>query len=246
MYLLIKRLIDIVLSLIALIICLPIFIVVIPLLRFTAEREVFYFQTRMGLHNEPFRIWKFATMLKDSPNIGTGTITLRNDPRVTPVGRILRMTKINELPQVFNVLLGDMSIVGPRPLIPRDFEHYPEAVKPLIYRSKPGITGIGSIIFRDEQDYVSRANIPPREFYSRFIIPYKGQLEVWYYENRSVLTDLLLIFLTAWVILFPKSLLVYRIFRNLPERPAALDPSIQGTIHVKEDNEGSSQVVSNA
>ncbi|MCB0642711.1 MAG: sugar transferase [Phaeodactylibacter sp.] len=234
MYLFIKRLLDILISLVALIIVSPLFIIVIPLLRFTGEGEVFYFQQRMGYKNTPFQIWKFATMLKNSPNMGTGTITLRNDPRVTTVGHILRMTKVNELPQLFNVLLGDMSIVGPRPLMPKDFEHYPESVKPIIYQSKPGITGIGSIVFRDEQDYVSRADISPVEFYKRFIIPYKGELEVWYQQHASVLTDLLLMFLTAWVILFPKSMLVYRIFKDLPERPAPLDPRIQGTIHVKE------------
>ena len=234
MYLFLKRLLDILISLVALAIVSPLFIIIIPLLKLTGEGEVFYFQKRMGYKNVPFQIWKFATMLKNSPNMGTGTITLRNDPRVTPVGKFLRMTKINELPQLFNVLLGDMSVVGPRPLMIKDFEHYPESVKPIIYQSKPGITGIGSIVFRDEQDYVSRADISPVEFYKRFIIPYKGQLEVWYQEHASILTDILLMFLTAWVIIFPKSMLVYKIFKDLPERPAPLDPNIQGTIHVSE------------
>ncbi|MCB0681121.1 MAG: sugar transferase, partial [Saprospiraceae bacterium] len=108
-----KRLLDILLASLALILLLPLLLITMIVLRFTAEREVFYLQTRMARYNKTFRIWKFATMLKDSPNMGTGTITLRNDPRVTAFGRILRKTKINELPQLFNVLLGDMSIVGP-------------------------------------------------------------------------------------------------------------------------------------
>ena len=227
-----KRALDIFLALIALAIILPFMLIVMLILRVTAEREVFYLQDRMGMNNQVFKIWKFATMLKNSENMGTGTITLRNDPRVTPFGKILRITKINELPQLFNILIGDMSIVGPRPLVPKDFAHYDEHLQPLIYRAKPGITGIGSIVFRDEQDYVSRANIPPKEFYQRFILPYKGALEVWYFENASMLTDLLLIFLTAWVILFPKSELVYKIFKNLPPRPDVLDPKHVGEIRV--------------
>ena len=175
-------------------------------------------------------------MLKNSPNIGTGTITLRNDPRVTPIGKFLRMSKINELPQLINILIGDMSIVGPRPLMPKDFNHYPDHVKDKIYQSKPGITGIGSVVFRDDQDFVSRASIPPVEFYKRFIIPYKGELELWYNENASTLTDFGIIFLTAWNILFPKSEIVFKVFPSLPPRPRELDPKTVGVIQVSSSN----------
>lgn len=217
-----KRLLDILLASLALILLLPLLLITMIVLRFTAEREVFYLQTRMARYNKTFRIWKFATMLKDSPNMGTGTITLRNDPRVTAFGRILRKTKINELPQLFNVLLGDMSIVGPRPLVPKDFDHYPAEYREIIYRSKPGLTGIGSVVFRDEQFFVSHSDLPPVEFYKRYILPYKGALEKWYYENASMGTDLLIIFLTAWVIVFPHSDMVHRVFKSLPPRPAEL------------------------
>ena len=97
MYNFFKRLLDIVVSLITLIILLPIFIPIILLLRFSAEREVFYFQERYGIHNSRFQMWKFTTMLKNSMNMGTGSITLQNDPRVTKIGSFLRKTKINEL-----------------------------------------------------------------------------------------------------------------------------------------------------
>ena len=130
MYLFIKRFFDLLFSLVALVILAPLLIPIMIILKLTGEREVFYFQKRIGHKNREFDIWKFATMKKDSPNIGTGEITLRNDPRVTNVGRFLRRTKINELPQVFNVLVGDMSIVGPRPLMKKSFELYnPEVQK---------------------------------------------------------------------------------------------------------------------
>ncbi|RYZ95740.1 MAG: sugar transferase, partial [Sphingobacteriaceae bacterium] len=152
-----KRVLDIIIASLALILLSPILIPVSIILLFTGEKEVFYFQKRIGYHNRPFDIIKFATMLKNSPNIGTGEITLRNDPRVTAFGKFLRMSKINELPQVINVLKGDMSIVGPRPLMKVSFDIYNEEVQQKIYLSKPGITGIGSVVFRDEEKIVSEA-----------------------------------------------------------------------------------------
>ena len=104
MYKFFKRLLDIIISLIALIILTPLFIPIIIILKFSAEGEVFYFQERYGIHNSRFQIWKFATMLKNSMNMGTGSITLQNDPRVTKIGFFLRKTKINELPQIINIL----------------------------------------------------------------------------------------------------------------------------------------------
>ncbi|MCC7245097.1 MAG: sugar transferase [Saprospiraceae bacterium] len=197
---------------------LPVFIPIMIGLKLTGEGEIFYLQQRIGFKNRYFNIIKFATMLKNSPNIGAGLITVRNDPRITPMGGFLRKTKINELPQIFNVLRGDMSIVGPRPLVDKTFSAYSPEVQARIYDSKPGITGIGSIIFRDEESLVSNASIPPHEFYNSVIAPYKGALEMWYQEQKSFMTDLKIIVLTAWVILFPKSNLVYQWFSTLPAR----------------------------
>ena len=173
MYLIAKRIIDILIASIALLLLSPILIPVMIILKFTGEHEIFYLQKRIGYKNIPFNIWKFATMQKDSPNIGTGEITLRNDSRVTKFGRLLRISKINELPQIINVFKGDMSIVGPRPLMTVSFSLYSDEVKKLIYESKPGITGIGSLIFRDEEKLVSEA-ADPRAMYNS-IYPYKGQ-----------------------------------------------------------------------
>jgi len=137
MYSFFKRLLDILVSLITLIILLPVFIPIIIILRFSAEGEVFYFQERYGINNSRFQIWKFATMLKNSMNIGTGSITLQNDPRVTKIGSFLRKTKINELPQIINILKGDISLVGPRQLVVKTFSAYNEEVQSKIYNVKP-------------------------------------------------------------------------------------------------------------
>ncbi|GEP94792.1 hypothetical protein CCY01nite_10520 [Chitinophaga cymbidii] len=150
--------------------------------------------------------------------MGTGSITLRNDPRVTKVGRLLRITKINELPQIINVLKGDMSIVGPRPLVDKTFNAYSVSVQEVIYNSRPGITGIGSIVFRDEEQLISNANMLPEDYYAQFIAPYKGALELWYQDNKSISTDLKLIFLTVWVIISPQSVLPYKMLKNMPQR----------------------------
>lgn len=217
MYKPLKRLIDILIALLALVILSPILLPVIIILQLTGEHKVFYFQQRVGYHNRDFSIYKFATMLQNSPNIGTGEITLRNDPRVTAFGKLLRKSKINELPQIINVLKGDMSIVGPRPLMKKSFDLYSDDIKEKIYLSKPGITGIGSVIFRDEEKMVSEA-ADFRYMYSNIIYPYKGKLELWYLQHASVATDIKIIFLTGWSILFPENQLAKTFFKNLPAR----------------------------
>ena len=163
MYKSVKRFFDILLSLIALIILLPLLIPIIILLKLTGEGFIFYSQKRIGFECKYFNILKFATMLKDSPNIGTGTITLRNDPRITLLGKWLRKSKLNALPQLINVLKGEMSFVGPRPLLDKNFENIGDSIKKTIYENKPGITGIGSVVFRDEEKLLSQNNGNPRE-----------------------------------------------------------------------------------
>ena len=219
MYSFFKRLLDIFVSITALIILSPVFLTIIIILRFSAEGEVFYFQERIGIYNSKFQIWKFATMLKNSMNMGTGSITLQNDPRVTKIGSFLRKTKINELPQIINILKGDISLVGPRPLVTKTFIAYNNEVQSKIYNVKPGLTGIGSIVFRDEESIISAVkDEDPHDFYKRVIAPYKGQIEIWYQENNSFFLDLQLIFMTAWVILFPDSRLYEKWFKDLPAR----------------------------
>ena len=219
MYPTVKRAIDFLVAALALVILAVPFAIIMIALRFSGEGYVFYRQKRIGYRNSTFGIWKFATMLKDSPNIGTGSLTVRGDPRVTKVGRVLRATKVNELPQLINVLTGEMSFVGPRPQMQVDFDIYPSHVRESIYSVPPGVTGIGSIVFRDEELLLSQPGVDPRAFYEQKIAPYKGALEMWYLEHRSLGTDLRIMFLTVWVVFFPQSTIVYRSFPDLPARP---------------------------
>ena len=129
-----SRLFDIILSVFALILLIPLFAAISVLLLCTGEGKIFYKQERVGREKKLFKLLKFATMLEDSPNLPGGDITLGNDPRVLPVGRILRKTKINELPQLINILRGELSLVGPRPLTPRNFAMYNQEVQETIGR----------------------------------------------------------------------------------------------------------------
>jgi len=220
MYSIVKRIIDVSLTCIGLLFLAPIFLVIMILLRWTGEGEVFYLQERIGYMKKPFGIIKFATMLKDSPHIGSKTITTRNDPRFTPVGRMLRKTKINELPQIINVIKGDMSLVGPRPLLPASFAKYSAEVQDVIAQQMPGITGLGSLVFRDEEKWVTQAKErgeDPMTFYKEHIYPYKGALETYYSNNKSFAVDTKILFLTFWSVVFPKSDLVFKVFKDLPK-----------------------------
>ena len=214
MYLIVKRMMDICLAGIALVVLLPLLIPVMIILRCTGEGEIFFKQKRLGLRNREFFVWKFATMLKDSP--ATGTITAKHDPRILPFGKFLRDTKINELPQLINVLTGEMSIVGPRPLTAEAFDLYPEEIKPLAYRAKVGVTGMGSVVFRNEEQILAASGKEVRQCYKEDIMPIKGALEVWYQENISFLTDIKIILLTAIAIAKPDNSLHTKWFGNLP------------------------------
>ncbi|MFN0173373.1 MAG: sugar transferase [Saprospiraceae bacterium] len=225
MYLPFKRWLDFLVATVALILLAPLFILIIIALRFTGEGEVFYRQNRVGYQKKHFQIWKFATMLKNSPNMGTGSLTLRNDPRVTTLGKYLRKSKINELPQLINLLIGDMTLVGPRPQMKEDFEAFPSAIQEFIYNVRPGITGIGSIVFRDEEQLLSVPGRDPLQFYVEHIAPYKGEVEIWYQQHLSFWTDFRLVFLTVWVVLNPGSNLHFRVFRDLPQLPFELRKS---------------------
>ena len=217
-----KRIIDLLLASAALIILTPLLIPVCIGLLLTGEHYIFYFQQRIGYKNRNFHIWKFATMTKNSPNMAGGLHTIRKDPRILPMGGFLRKTKINELPQLINILIGDMSIIGPRPLVDKTFAPYPAHVKKLIYNVKPGLTGIGSIVFRDEERLLSETKMTPEEFYRLHISPYKGELEIWYQQHLSFRTDVMLIFFTAWAIVAPQNEMVYTVFKDLPQRPEEL------------------------
>jgi lipopolysaccharide/colanic/teichoic acid biosynthesis glycosyltransferase len=206
-----------VLSSLALIVLSPLLIPVAVILRCTGEGYIFYRQARVGEGGRMFGLLKFATMLKNSPKMAGGLLTTRRDPRILPFGRFLRATKINEIPQLLNVLFGDMSLIGPRPQARPHFEVFPERVKREIIKVRPGLSGIGSIMFRDEDSILADCGRDEHEFYAQDIAPYKGELEIWYAQQRSILLDLELILLTIWVILFPASRLHLRRLHDLPK-----------------------------
>lgn len=218
-----QRFFDILFAGAAILLLSPLLIPIVIVLRFTGEGEIFFLQQRIGRGGKPFDLFKFATMLKNSPNMATGTVTVKSDPRILPVGRFLRDTKINEIPQLLNVLFGDMSLIGPRPLTRQTFGAYSPETQHIVTKVRPGLSGIGSVIFRGEENILADAN-GSVAFYNEVIAPYKGALERWYVEHHNLRTYFTLIFATLWVVLFPGSQLAWRLYRDLPEPPDRLKP----------------------
>ena len=210
-----KRFVDVCISLGAILFFSPIFILVALALVATGQKVLFR-QHRLGLDGEEFTILKFVTMLDHLPKEPGEGITTRDDPRVTKIGRFLRITKINELPQLVNVLMGSMSIVGPRPLMRDGFEMFSPQAKSAVRSLRPGITSISSIVFRDEEKLVSESKLEPLTFYETQIFPVKSELEIWYWQNKSLQVDLLIIILTGLKIIWPSSALERHFFPSLP------------------------------
>jgi len=219
---LVIRLLDILFSGLAMIIVLPFMIPIMIGLKLTGEHYIFYLQPRVGKGGKDFMVFKFATMLKDSPNLPGGYITQQNDPRILPMGRFLRKTKINELPQLINILIGQMSIVGPRPVVEKHLNLYPDSAKKAILSMKPGLTGIASLIFRDEEGVLDRAGGDRKHLHDKVIAPYKGELEVWWTRHRTIGNYFKLIFLTAWALVSPRTKLWKTWFKDLPPVPEEL------------------------
>ena len=216
-----QRLFDIALSMLALVALSPLLIPIVVILSFTGEGEVFFRQERVGLGGKMFGVFKFATMLKNSPDMASGTVTLKDDPRVLPFGRFLRRTKVNELPQLLNILIGDMSLVGPRPQTRRCFEAFPLDARNEIIKVRPGLSGVGSIIFRGEEELLHSSN-DPDYIYDQLIMPYKGLVECWYVENQGLLMYLKCLLMTLWVVVAPASTIAWRVFHGVPRPPNEL------------------------
>lgn len=217
-----KRLMDFLLSGAALLVFSPAMLPLMVVLRLTGEGKIFYRQQRVGKDGREFGLFKFATMLEDSPNIGTGLLTIKEDPRVLPVGRFLRKTKINELPQLINIFLGDMSIIGPRPQTQEHVGFFPDTIRRDILKARPGLSGVGSIVFRDEETIMDSSSKGHKRCFAEDITPYKGELELWYIKHQSMGLDFMLIFITLWIVLFPESRIYHRWLKELPEPPESL------------------------
>ena len=210
-----QRFLDVFLSGSTLVVLSPLLLPLIFILRFTGEGAVFFKGSRVGKTKKTFQILKFATMLKNSPNMGTGTLTIGNDPRILPVGRVLRRLKINELPQLINVFLGDMSLVGPRPQSKRNFDAFHKEVRDTITLVRPGLTGLGSLIFRDEESILSGVK-DPDDFYDSVVMPYKGAIEQWYVEHESFTLYLKIIFVTFYGLVLSRPIHLFEIFSDIP------------------------------
>lgn len=215
------RFFDFIFSSAALLVLSPLLIPVVCILRCTGEREVFYSQERIGLHGNKIAVLKFATMLKDSPKMGTGTVTLKDDPRVLPFGKLLRLTKINELPQLINIFNGDMSLIGPRPLTEETINFYDPSARAKILSVAPGLSGVGSIIFRAEEKWLHKSS-DPIAFYKDVIAPYKSEVELWYIENRSVGLYFKLIIYTVLAVFRPGNFDLRALLKTIPDPPSQL------------------------
>ena len=189
-----KRLFDLIASIIGLIILLPIFLIIAIIIKTNSKGPVFYRQWRVGLNNCEFRVFKFRSMYMDADKRGLLTVGGR-DPRVTPIGYYLRKYKIDELPQLINVLIGDMSLVGPRPEVRKYVDFY-TAEQMKVLTVKPGMTDNASIEFIDENELLSKAE-DPEEYYIKELIPLKTKIYLAYVENQSFLIDLQIIFKTV-------------------------------------------------
>jgi len=197
----IKRVFDIFFSLIGLIIFSPLFFLIAYLIKREDGGPVFYRGVRIGQFGKPFRIYKFRTMVVDAEKIG-GPSTADDDPRITKIGKFIRKYKLDELPQLINVLKGEMSIVGPRPEVPFYVNMFTEEEKKIL-NVKPGITDWASLWNPDEGAILAGSSDPEKTYMEK-IRPIKLKLQLKYVEERSFLTDLKIIFLTVLTVLTKK------------------------------------------
>lgn len=210
-------------SALAIILLSPILVIVSLLLKITGN-NVLYMQKRVGLNSQIFDVYKFTTMVKNSENMGAGTLTMKNDSRVLPIGKFLRKSKLNELPQLFNILKGDMSIIGPRPQDIEGFNAFNKEEQGIIVKVRPGLSGIGPIFFRNEDEIMDRSEVKDKKlFYKEYIAPYKGEIEAWYVKNKNLYLYFTLIIMTLYVVLCPKRKINYLgTFRGFPLPPKGL------------------------
>lgn len=192
-YLKVKRIIDIIVAVLGLLMLAPVLIVTSFLIKCSSPGPVLFKQERMGLNGKSFKIIKFRSMVVGAENSGR-QITVNNDPGITKLGKYLRKYKIDELPQLYNVLKGEMSLVGPRPEVRRYVDMYSEKQLELL-AVKPGITDYASIEFRNENEILALTD-NPEQVYLEIIMPYKLKLGLRYINDMSLLTDLKIILLT--------------------------------------------------
>lgn len=193
----VKRILDLILALIFAVVLAPIYLILALAVVIDTGLPVFYRAERGGYRDKPFRIFKFRSMVKNADRIGGGTTAL-NDSRITKVGNVLRKTKLDETPQLFNIIKGDMSFIGPRPELLRYTAQY-EGEELLIHRVRPGITDYSSIEFINLDEIVGGENAD--EMYEKYVLKRKNELRVKYAKTVSFGTDVKLLFVTVWDVL---------------------------------------------
>lgn len=194
-----KRIFDLVASLAGLVLLLPVFLLVAILIKRDSAGPVFYRQTRIGRGGEPFRIHKFRTMAPDT-SANNLQLTVGADPRITRTGQWLRKYKLDELPQLIDVVRGKMSLVGPRPEVPRYVEHYSRKQKDIVLSVRPGITDNASIEYRDENDILAESDDPEQDYIEK-ILPIKLEYYLRYVSKRSMMGDIAIILRTFRAVL---------------------------------------------
>jgi lipopolysaccharide/colanic/teichoic acid biosynthesis glycosyltransferase len=196
-----KRLSDLIISTLLLILSGPVLVLFVVLIRVTSGGPVIFRQKRIGKQGRPFYIYKLRSMKAGRP---ASAITLSSDERITPIGHVIRRTKIAELPQLFNVIRGDMSLVGPRPDVPGYYDTLKDEDQ-IIWTLRPGLTGLDSITYFKEQSLLDQQT-NPQEYYDRVLWPAKLRLNLWYARNRSFWIDFLILINTVSLVLTGKRL----------------------------------------
>lgn len=223
-----KRGVEVVLTAAVLAVASPLILAVAIVLKCVGEHRVFYRQERIGLGGRPFDLLKFTTMYDRVSQRADGGMALDSDPEVFPFGRFLRKTKLNEVPQLLNVLKGDMALVGPRPLTQKTFSKYPVGVQANLSTIRPGLTGAASVVFRSEEALLAKARGNKARLYDEVIVPHKALIESWYVDNWSLLLDLKILFATAVAVLNPRSDLPLGILPPQLRQPPDLDAWFPG------------------
>jgi len=194
LYELIKRIFDCGVAALGLILLLPLMAVIALLIKLDSPGSVFFAHERVGRHGRKFKVLKFRTMVQDAPKLG-GAITARHDPRITRIGRLLRTTKLDELPQLWNVLKGEMSLVGPRPEVERYVQLWEPALREQVLSVRPGITGLTQIRYRHEERLLAQQP-DPEKYYREVLLPLKLASDAEYVRRRSLLFDFYLLLRT--------------------------------------------------
>lgn len=195
----IKRIFDIVMSIVGILLLFPIMIVVSILIKITSRGPILFKQRRLTKDMKEFTIYKFRSMRTDFDKDGKGIQVKGSSNAITPIGKVIRKTKLDEMPQLFNILVGDMSFIGPRPELPRRLKYYSEEDKEM-FKVRSGISSPASIVFSDEE-YLMNQVRDPEKFYIEQIMPYKIKLNRYYVKNRSFWGDIYLIIATFLKIL---------------------------------------------